>query len=135
MIHKHKPHPVLLPLVFADRCLPSRAQRGREARCGRVEPWCTVVSLTVLNDSCPNEPLRIRTLDRIALSVNGPPGIGPPIEVAESAVRREIGPAPAGRDSAAKLDSIGGGRGAVSGEPGSSSAFNDLTRPSCESAR
>jgi len=36
-IHKHKQHPLLLPLVFADLCLPSRAQRGREARCGRVE--------------------------------------------------------------------------------------------------
>jgi hypothetical protein len=31
-IHKHKPHPLFLPLVFADLRLPYRASRGREAR-------------------------------------------------------------------------------------------------------
>ena len=44
-IPKHKPHPLLLPLVFADLGLPSRAQRGREPRCRRVEPWPVLIVL------------------------------------------------------------------------------------------
>jgi hypothetical protein len=37
-IHKHKPHPLLLPLAFADPCLPYRAQRGREAGVAVLNP-------------------------------------------------------------------------------------------------
>jgi hypothetical protein len=45
-------------------------------------------------------------LDSIALCVNGPPGIGTPAAGAESALQRETDTVPAGRDSAANLDSI-----------------------------
>jgi hypothetical protein len=56
--------------------------------------------------------------------------------LAEWPFRREIGPAPAGGESVGNLDSIREAPGGVVfAELGFSSVFNDLTRPSCESAR